>query len=301
MAYLRKRRYTRRRSGSSKGRKTIRRSAPRSRSTGKTRRFTPKRRMSKRAILNTSSRKKRNTMLSWANTSTTNGASVTVGPGPLVVNGSTGYFGIFCPTAMDLSTGNGLPNYFTNVAERTSTTCYMRGYAENLRIQTGSGLPWFWRRITFAAKSDDFLTYAPGETGLIDTANPSYVDTSNGMERVWKNQLINNATNTLAVWRTIIFKGAQDKDWSDLLTAPIDTTRVDLKSDSTQTIRSGNANGTVRLNKRWYHMNKNLTFDDDESGEVMTQSYQSVQDKRGMGDYFIWISYSPVQAVLALI
>lgn len=244
--------------------------------------------MSKKRVLNLTSRKKRNTMLSYANTSTSNGGVVTAGPGPLVVNGVTGYVGIFCPTAMDLTNDANVPNTIIYDQFRTSRTCFMKGFSEHLRIQTNSGVPWYWRRICFTAKSDDFLQYASGEVGLVDTSGfPAFIETSNGMQRIWRNQTINNATNTLATWRDVIFKGTIDRDWSDILTAPVDTARVDLKYDHVMTIRSGNSNGTVKYHKNWYRMNKNLVYDDDEQGKEMKTSFQSTQDKRGMGDYLI--------------
>lgn len=34
-------------------------------------------------------------------------------------------------------------------------------------------------------------------------------------------------------------------------------------------------------------MNKNLVYDDDESGDQEATSYQSVESKAGMGDYYV--------------
>nr|QTE03670.1 MAG: capsid protein [Gemykibivirus] len=244
--------------------------------------------MSTRALLNKTSRKKRNTMLQYANTSTINGTSVPIGPGQLVVNGNAAVC-LFSPTAMDLNDGTGAPGSVVQQAVRTSTAAYMKGFSEHIRIQTSTGLPWFWRRITFCSKRPQiFNSFQSTDTpSQNNSGNTSYVDTTNGMERLYFNQVINSAPNTIAAWYAILFKGERSKDWADVLTAQVDTSRVDLKSDRSVTIKSGNASGTVRDFKLWYPMNKNLVYDDDESGDLEASSYLSVQDKRGMGDFYI--------------
>jgi len=244
--------------------------------------------MSTRALLNKTSRKKRNTMLQHANTSTVNGTSVTIGPGPLVVNGNAAVC-LFSPTAMDLNDAGGNPGAVSHQAVRTATTAYMRGFSEHIRIQTSSGLPWFWRRITFCSKRPTiFNAFQSSDTPVQNNSgNTSFVDTSNGLERLYFNQVVNNSNTTMEAWYGVLFKGERSRDWSDLLTAQVDTSRVDLKSDTSRTIKSGNAAGTVRDFKLWYPMNKNIVYDDDESGDVERTSYLSVQDKRGMGDYYI--------------
>lgn len=244
--------------------------------------------MSTRRLLNKTSRKKRNTMLQYANTSTITGTSVPIGPGPLVVNGNACVC-IFSPTAMDILNGSGSAGSITEQAVRTSTTAYMKGFSEHIRIQTSSGLPWFWRRITFCAKRPTVFNAFQSSDSPTQTnsGNTSYIDTTNGMERLYFNQVINSATNTMAAWYNLLFKGERNKDWTDVLTAVVDTSRVDLKSDRSVTIKSGNASGTVRDFKLYYPMNKNIVYDDDESGDATIPSYQSVQDKRGMGDFYI--------------
>lgn len=250
--------------------------------------------MPQKRILNLTSTKKRNTMLQYANTSTSGGSSVTIGPGPALVNGGSNGFFIFCPTAMDLTDSSGNNHSIVNAAQRTATTCYMRGFAENLRMQTSTGLPWFWRRITFCAKNTIFSTFQSGDTPTqTNSAHTSFVDTSNGLERLWFNQSVNNSPLTQTVIQSVLFKGVSGKDWSDVLTAPVDTARVDLKSDRMKCIRSGNASGTVMEKKFWYPMNKNLVYDDDESGDSEVASYLSVLDKKGMGDYYIVDIFQP--------
>lgn len=290
MAYASRRKVAYRKKASRSTRRYSSRFAPR-RSSAKKRTYRKKTSMSKRRILNTTSTKKRNGMLSWSNT-TGSGAVQTTGLGSLNAIGGTGNnigaITMFCPTAMDL---NAAGSHTTTLeSRRTATTCYMRGFSEHIRVQTSSGLPWFWRRICFTLK-EDFQAALNSDTPT-NTYRP-YVETSNGLERLWLNQTINAMPNTIADQQNVIFKGVAGVDWNDLIVAPVDTRRVTLKSDVTRTIRSGNAAGTVREFKLWHPMNKNLVYDDDENGVSENSLYFSVASKAGMGDYFIYDIFLP--------
>lgn len=243
--------------------------------------------MPKKAILNVTSRKKRNGMLSWSNTDNT-GATQSVRAGTAYVRGNSapGTF-LWLATAQDMVAGvSGPDGTVTQEAQRTATTCFMRGLSEHLRIQTSSGLPWFHRRICFTTKGDSFSVTSPSDTPTQNIGN--FIDTSQGMERLWFNGQINNQANTNNQRLSILFKGAQGVDWDDQILAPVDTARVTLKFDKTWCIKSGNANGTVVERKLWHPMNHNLRYDDDESGVTEPSSYYSTDSKIGMGDYFVF-------------
>lgn len=283
MAYRRSYR-TRMRDPANAGKRTYRKkTAYRRRYAAKTR--YPKRRggMSTKRILNVSSSKKRNGMLSWTNTTST-GTSQSVAKGGTTVNASTGAFFVFCPTAQNLTVSGVGPNNPVNNAQRTSQTCYMRGFSENLRIQTSTSIPWFHRRVCFTIKS---LSFQLGvATGAVQPYKP-YVDTVNGIERLWFNTLVNNMGSDVAGMQSIMFKGAIGQDWDDLIVAPLDPGRIDIKYDKTWTIKTGNSNGAVVERKMWHKMNKNLRYDDDEQGEGEVDAYFSTDSKLGMGDYYI--------------
>lgn len=226
-------------------------------------------------------------MQTYSNT-TSSGASQTIQPGTAFVSGASGTiaFFLFQVTAQNLSALGGGSNIFINVAERTSSTCFMRGFSENIRIQTNTGIPWFHRRICFCSRGGSpFNIVNKADTPIQASGNS--VDTSNGMQRLWKNASINAQPNTIADQYDFLFKGSSGVDWSDVILAPVDTARVDLKFDKTWTIKSGNQNGTVIERKLWHPMNKNIVYDDDESGEAESSSYFSVSDKQGMGDYYV--------------
>lgn len=244
--------------------------------------------MSSRRILNVSSKKKRNGMLSWTNTDAA-GNSQNTAAGKANARGNIANVFLFCPTAMDLTT----PSTHTvpQEAGRTSRVSYMRGFSEHIRIQTNSPIPWFHRRICFAHRGDSPFQRATLQDSPTQTYLP-YVETSNGLERLWFNQTLNAMQNTINLQQGILFKGNSGVDWDDPLLAPIDTSRVDLKFDKTWTLKSGNQSGTVYERKLWHPMNKNIVYDDDESGVTEASSHFSVNSKQGMGDYYVMDIFS---------
>lgn len=238
-----------------------------------------------KSILNKTSRKKRNGMVAYSNTNTP-GTAQPIGPNALYVSAGQDAICLFSPTAMDLVDSNGANDSIVNQAQRTSTTCYMRGFKENIRIQTSTGLPWFWRRICFTYKGPDFRSKF-SDTPTYNPNGTPWLDTSNGMERLWLNSNINTQATSISQWILRIFRGTVNVDWSDFITAVVDTTRINLKYDQTRTILSGNNAGTVKEYKLWHSMNKNLVYDDDENGEAESSQYFSTDSKAGMGDYYI--------------
>ena len=276
----------RRKSYSYRGRKRTVRSAKRS---GPRRRFPTKKRtyrkkgaMTKKRILNTTSRKKRDTMLAYSNITTSNpNGSTTFTNDGAVLNGNQTYTMLWCATSRDLSNSGGGANIVINRSERTANTCYMRGLSEICRIQTVDGLPWTWRRICFTVKGTAIKGASTTVRALTAETAPG------GVRRV------------LAPWQTdvtvpnLVFRGAASVDWNDALTAPLDTTRITVRYDRTVTIASGNEEGSNRVYKRWHPMNKNLVYDDDENGDGETSSGYSTTGKAGMGDYYVYDIFVP--------
>uniref|UniRef100_A0AAU6S5C3 Capsid protein n=1 Tax=Myotis daubentonii feces associated gemycircularvirus 2 TaxID=3139981 RepID=A0AAU6S5C3_9VIRU len=252
--------------------------APRRRSYGK-KKYGGK--VSQKRILNVTSTKKRNTMLSWSNTSAS-GASQTIQLGSAFVNAPTSGIFVFSPTAQSFNTDS----LSRNQASRSATTCYMVGFSEHLRIQTSSGLPWFHRRICFTLRGTSYFTNpSPSDTPVQPTS--PFVSTSNGYERLWLNGYVNAQGTTISGQLALLFRGSQGQDWNDPITAYVDTTRISVKFDKTYKILSGNANGVVKERKLFHSMNHNLVYDDDEAGSAENTNVYSVDSKQGMGDYFI--------------
>ena len=239
-------------------------------------------RPTKRSILNLTSRKKRDVMLQTSNTSST-GAAIAPAVGATVVNGSNGGWFYWSPTARDLDTVAGQPNTVSQEASRTSTTCFARGLSERLDIQTSSSVPWKWRRICFWTKSKEFLASASGATFNYK----GWLETSAGVSRAFINSFLNNNNSQQGVQSSILFAGTEGQDWTDIMVAKVDTRRVDLVSDKTTIINSGNDSGVFRKHYRWYGMNKNVVYDDDQIGDEQNTSAFSVTDKRGAGNFII--------------
>lgn len=235
--------------------------------------------MSTKSILNRTSRKKRNDMLTVSNTSSIGSASA-LAVQPLNVTGNQPAFCIWAATAMDLTSGsNNSSNSVAATAARIASVCYMRGLSENVRIQTSTNIPWYWRRICFTTKDDTFV-------GTTNTSN--YIDlASGGAQRMYENKSIAGQDAYVTQIKEVLFKGSEGLDWNDLIVAKVDTMRVSLKYDKLFTIRSGNDKGTATSRKFWHPMNKNLHYDDDETGVQMQTSYSSVTSKPGMGNYII--------------
>jgi len=195
---------------------------------------------------------------------------------------------VWCATARDYeyTPGSGAGSV-GNSATRTAQTCYMRGLKENIEIQISDGLPWQWRRICFTYRN---LTTILPNSVVAGSAFQGRAKFTSGYARVM------NLIPTSALvdaFEAILFKGAKDQDWKDPMIAPVDTLRVDVKSDRTITIASGNEDGVIRKYSRWYPMNKNLVYADDEFGGGFNASEYSVSDKRGMGDYYICDYFAP--------
>lgn len=225
-------------------------------------------------------------MVAFSNT-TILGESQPIARADLYVKGNTGYVGVFCATSQDLYINDsGNIGTVGTEATRTASTCYIRGLSEHIRIQTSSGIPWFWRRIVIQSKDE---LYHFDDTIATETQRArSFLETSGGIERPWFNLLVNGSPNTrLSGFEEQLFKGQAGTDWTDAIVAKVDTRRVTLKYDKTITIRSGNQNGTVMERKHWHPYNGNLVYEDDENGGAEASTYHSVTSKAGGGDMVV--------------
>lgn len=240
------------------------------------------RKMSNKRVLNLTSRKKRDTMLSYTNTTVTNPVgNATYNTGPATLRGDQTYIFAWVPTARSLSDSAGVTNSVSEISQRTSTSCYMRGLKEAVNIRTNSSNAWQWRRICFTFKGYNLY---PNDNAN-NTPFQYFSEVTNlGMVRTMNNLNTNTKGDRLL---ERMFRGSQNVDWLNVFNAPIDTTRVSVMSDRTRTIASGNDSGVLRTYKQWYPMNKNLVYNDDEVGDHMANSYLSTHGKPGMGDYYV--------------
>lgn len=239
--------------------------------------------MSKKQVLNISSRKKRDGMPCYTNQTLAGPTTTYTNTSALLAGGSANAFAfIWASTARDNALGTGGAGTVFDPSTRTATTCFMRGLSEKVEIQVTDGLPWQWRRICFTAKGLQLLLTES------DSFKLSF-ENSNGYQRVVNPM---SGTNQVAV-ESFLFKGKVNVDWYDQLTAPLDNSRVTIKYDKTITIASGNEEGCIRKYNRWMPMNHNLVYDDDEDGGGVDADHYSVQGKSGMGDYYVIDYFRP--------
>ena len=242
--------------------------------------------MSRKAVLNVTSTKKRDTMVA-GNTfpalPTNVGALTVTSDAPAVVMwnatarmaGATPTIGLTMPIN----------------AQRLSQTPFIRGLKETITVRTGSSNAWRWRRIVF------FMKGLP--PGVDDAADPNLaryftqIDDGTGYLEF---QRVNTALPFAMVSEIyrFIFKGfgvnnvsATPRDWMDPITAPIDTSRIKVAYDKVTPITSGNDTGIVRTHRRWHGVNRTLHYDDIETGGRITSGPFSTAAKMGCGDMYV--------------
>lgn len=237
--------------------------------------------MTKKSILNTTSKKHQDTMLCYSNTiasAPVNYSTYTANDAVLAGGSGAYIFGWIASARPGLSEQDQkTPGYAIDNAIRQSTVCYMRGLKERVEWQTNSGAAWQWRRICFTLKGDILWQ---------NDANAQRWSllTSQGMVRVVNNMNGNASGNALV---ENLFKGRQSVDWNNFMTAPVDRNRCNIKYDKVRTMQSSNEHGFLRRVKLWHPMNSNLHFADDENGNIEDQGRYSVSGRAGMGDYYV--------------
>lgn len=255
----------------------------------KTRTYTrkPRKSMSRRNILNITSRKKKDTMQPVTYNSTSGAPTNTATYGAAApVQGNRINMFYWCPTARDLSLLNGGAGSTAQEAMRTARRTYMRLLSEKIEIQTNSAQPWTWRRIVFCGKGPDF------HPNVVEQAPPAqrlpFIESSQGYGRLLQQfDTAGGLGNTQAVIFERLFRGQINIDWTDPMLAPCDPSRVVVLYDKRTVIRSGNNVGVIKQTRRTHYFNKTLLYDDDETGEVMNTNFWSVENRQGMGDVYV--------------
>lgn len=190
------------------------------------------------------------------------------------------YVFAWMPTARSLfNAENKGNNTITQTAARTASTCFMRGLKEKISFNLLENEPFKWRRICFTIKDQQLYSLAgPGKVlyGAESTLG-GYVRVLNSV----------TGTDLYEALQNVVFKGIINRDWNDPFTAPVDTARISLRYDKTRSLNPGSDGGTVRTFNLWHPMNKNLVYDDDETGDLISDNSFSTGGKAGMGDYFV--------------
>ena len=265
-----KRSYTRKRRPYQKKKYTQRRSSSR-RSYGS-------KRMSRKSVLNVTSRKKRDTMIG----SNQAGASGSVAPGGVTLGVTPAAAGnvhtlLYCPTARVLADASTQPTV-SKPASRTSQVCYMRGLSEMAEMYTNTGASWEWRRICFTTKGSFYNLPVYYNNSTVGYTRHQYQMTGSNSSA--------DAANISYLYGDL-FQGTIGVDWQNIMIAPTNKHLVSIKYDKLRKIQSPNTLGTSRRVKTWLPMNANLTYNDDEDGSNETSNAFSTTSREGMGDYFI--------------
>lgn len=141
--------------------------------------------MTKRSILNLTSEKKRDKMLTLTNSSASSqSGGTTYQQTPAILTGGSSTPAVFawCATARGNNVAPGGPKGTKfDIASRTASDCYMVGLKEAIEIQVADGLPWQWRRICFTFKG------GPTAAGYLPTGSATWSPAtiaSNGYVRV---------------------------------------------------------------------------------------------------------------------
>lgn len=170
---------------------------------------------------------------------------------------------------------------------REDSTAYAVGLQEKISILTNSGNAWKWRRIVFTHKGPLPL----GES----FEGPRYYSTTTdavGRETYFRTLAPLPPTSKEPLTE-YLFKGQGEgglgiQDWVDIMTAPMDTTRIKVMHDHVTHIQSGNDSGVMRTYKRWHPVRKNIVYGDEEIGNQMLSSYMSTQGRPGIGDIYVF-------------
>lgn len=238
-----------------------------------TRRMTTK--LNRRAILNASTIKKRDTMKAWTNTL----GGQEVPGGATFTQAGLNHCIVWSPTCRGSTTSGGVRQTKFYEQTRTSALTYCVGVAETIRISTSGPGGWFWRRICFTAKGDEM--YSEDRRVFTLSNSPVARITSDGVQRAC---LVSD--NVMRI-REFIFRGRQQVDWFDVMTAPIDNNNVRPLYDKRTHIKSNNSAGHTTIRRLYHKMGHNLRYDEEEDGESMTEAYYAVEGRIGMGDYYI--------------
>lgn len=236
-------------------------------------------RMSTRAILNKTSQKKRDHMLSFSNTHFENQFDTEFNQGgaiirrPVGVNLPSEHIYIWNATGRPSENSTGQRGSKTDISLRTSESIFAVGLKERIQLETNNAASWEWRRICFTSK-DDF--------GQADPDTSDYFRrTSNGMVRLVR------AQEQSSYLEDQLFEGQRNSDWLSAITAPLSSRHFSIRYDKTRVIKSYNNSGLAHTYRLWHPMYKNLTYEQEQDGEKMIDSAVSVTGRLGMGNYYV--------------
>ncbi|AXL65880.1 putative capsid protein [Giant house spider associated circular virus 1] len=226
-----------------RSRTTIKRRYPARRKRAYTKRPRP---MSRKRILNVSTTKKRDTLMSYDVARSQNGPAI-------VSSGSV--------ERWTTNLLNYLPTSFSSADDdyrRTKNNVYFRGAKLAWNFDMSDSSPWEIRMIAFWG-SDGTITANP-QSRFYTTITPT------GGSPYQVNGLLPVLPGSVPDLRMTLFQGTEGTDWFDAMIAPLDVRRNKIIIDKRMTLRSGNDVGSFKRMNLWVPANKMVRFNNDENG-----------------------------------
>jgi len=243
--------------------------------------------MTRKRILNITSRKKQDNMRSMFTTPF--GSEDT--PGPIVMTGDNSYEFLWIASARDNVIAGTEPGVF-QTSQRTATSCFMRGLKERWEVQTGSPAQWQHRRIVFTYTGDEIIRVNDDPT---DGVGELFKELSTGYVRAFPSLYDVTDPRTQAIQKQVydrVFKGTRGRDWINTENAKVDTDKVRVLYDKVSHIRSSNDRGVITRRNFWHPLNRTLVYDDDENGNSTVNSPFSVENPKSLGDVYVYDLFS---------
>lgn len=206
--------------------------------------------------------------------------------GALTVTATVPAVLVWCATARNLQQEANALDTIWSSAQRTKSTCFIRGLKETITIRTNSSAAWRWRRIAFRYK------------GLLPTGEDTFARFFNQITEANRVRIMRPVTalpfSIVSPLYAHIFRGfgindlsANPQDWVDPITAPVDTDRIAPLYDKVVRITSGNDAGVANTYRIWHPVNKNLRYNDTEFGGGFSSSPLSTEGRPGGGDFYV--------------
>lgn len=226
------------------------------------------------------------------------------GPLPGTTMDSTDTFFMWCPTAR-AKAGRSI----NATATRSSDEVFWRGVSERISFESGGSGPWMWRRIVFTKKAlfdSDLISPERYVNVVQDVADISTETTPVPVNPGTVSGLLryNRSLDPLPVAQYTnltaeIFRGVRFIDWSNYLDAPLNRDVVNVITDKTVRIASGNDTGVLRQFKLWVPLNKRMKYGSNEEGTLDIQSQfaaNAATDTNVLDDVYI-VDYFRQQTV----
>lgn len=248
-----------------------RKTAPRKRVYRKKRSYRKKtaRRITNKRIANIASTKKSDTMVgAFGSDGTWNKTAITT----IAADGAYHSIG-WCPTARYRSADEN---------QRNRATVYLKGIAENILLTTNTDVPWVWRRIVFRT-TDIYSQFASLDTN--DATLKTY----------YRNMNVDQTQNVVVV--DDLLTGYNGTDWVDPLNGKVNTQKYTVLEDKVTMITTASTRGVFKKIKKYYGINKNFTYDDEENGGGENSSPWGVMDTTRGNNVYIFDMIRSASAV----